>query len=54
MVMLIEFIDVEFTVEASIHDQVDLIDLQEFKFFEQMADGFDIGYVAWKFPVVHR
>ncbi len=54
MVMRIELIDVVLTVEAAIHDQVDLVDVEEFQFFEQMLDGFNVGNIAGKFTVVYR
>ena len=52
--MLHEVVDVLLTVEASVQHQLEFFKLYEVHILYEVFDGFYIGYVTRKFPVVYK
>ena len=54
MMMFHQIIDVLLAVEASVHDELEFLQLEEINIFNEVLDGLYISDVTGKFPVINR
>ena len=53
-VFLMEGVDIVATVEATIHNELDLLIVQDIQFANELTNRFDVRYVPGKLPVIER